>query len=494
MKKSNSVLLLLLVINCDFKSQGADPLKGVLVKKNSFVAKPLTTTHDFKSFIGKNPVEVVEEKSVDVKIDEFLNECGISAQDRESNVYLRDYLTNSDFDNNSFYTFITEIGSVKTKELLGDWLNFYNLITEIKPMIGNIKRERSKQQLISELDSEFNDSFIPKELKAHFDDENIDSSIKMYSSLRESNDSILEYLRELKDRITYVIKGEAIYEGLIGQEKQEIDDIRKLAVFSDVSDGIYNEDDYNDHQFYSVLGFFGIAKLKRLLEVNLHELIRVRKEAEDTIKNVEDDFFVKVLKTKFDEYNEFAVSILRNAFSMTSDYVLKDKIIDSHNRIVDGFMRITDKARRSIKFKTIYSNLSSSDAAVIIDLRTILTDSSIGSKDEDGVSFKTYTYYEFEYLLGGLNEDQVEKMIVKIRKALKLQNDILQRIDAIKDSKGKDQLRRDFFNQKKHYEFLLKTNFNCVNINSNDIYNVFMSFKDNEDGFNAIQARILELV
>ncbi|UPA14054.1 BTA121 domain-containing protein surface lipoprotein [Borrelia turicatae] len=534
MKKSNSVLLLLLVINCDFKSQGADPLKGVLVKKNSFVAKPLTTTHDFKSLIVKDPlvvqkpvvqdplavqkpvvqdpaerdvkklipedvinsdsVAVVEEKSVDVEIDEFLNECGISVQDRESNVYLKVYLTNSDFDNNLFYTFITEIGSVKTKELLENWLKFCNLITEIKPMIENIKRERSKQQFISELDSEFNDSFIPEELKALFDDEDIDSSIEMYGSLRRSYDSILKDLREVKDRVAYVIKGEAIYAGLIGQAKQEIDDIRKLAVVSDVSDGIYDGSGYNDHQFYSVLGAFGVSKLKRLSEVNLHELIRVRKEAEDIIKDVENDLFVKVLETKFDEHNKFAVYILQNAFSMNSDYVVKDKIIDSRNSIVDGFMKVTGKARSLINFRKMYANLSSSDAKIIIDLRNILTDSRIGSKDKDGVSFKTYTYDEFEYLLGGLNEDQVGKMIVKIRKALELQNDILQMIDSIKDDKSRDQVKIDFLNQKEHYKFLLKTNFNCLDINSNDIYSIFMSFKDNEDGFKAIKSRILKLV
>ncbi|BDU63406.1 hypothetical protein BOFE_09460 (plasmid) [Candidatus Borrelia fainii] len=506
------LLLLLLFINCDFKSQGEYLIKQGLVKnKGSELKNDLFQKFEFKEpvvqslearDIGKLILEdvidgssgaVVKEKSVSLKIDEFLNECGISAQDRELNVYLRDCLASSDFDHNLFYTLLTEIGVIKTKELFESLLQFSNLITEIKLMVENIKRERSKQQLISEINLKSNYFCMSKDLRGLF--ENGNSYIEIYNLLKNTYNMMLKGLLAIKNRIEYLIKGEAIYEGLTSRTKQIVDDIRKLIIFSDVSDGIYDEYGYNDHEFYSVLGFLGVYKFIKLFKYNLRELFRVRKEAENAIQTVRDDSLLETLQTEFNMCNKEAVGLIQRVFSIDSDYIIENIIIDSSNSIVNKFMKIKEQTQDLINFIKLEKKLSNDDFEVLKYLRNILTNPNIGREYEDkyGIRFKTYSDYEFELLIGGFSEHQFSEVILKIRRALRFQDNISQSIDFIRDNKIRHQLKTLFTNQKKHYEFLLKTTFHCIDIKANSLYDTFMFFRDDEDEFNAIKDEILKL-
>ncbi|AHH04084.1 hypothetical protein BHY_1133 (plasmid) [Borrelia nietonii YOR] len=322
-------------------------------------------------------------------------------------------------------------------------------------MVKNIKRERSKQQILRDFNDNYKDSY-PSSLRDCF--ARVDSADIIYNRIMHN-----DYLQELNvmlNDIRGIIDGEVLYAGLSGDDKIVIESMRNMIISSDVSDGIYDYD-YNDFEFYFVLGVLGVDQFRKVIEVNLNEFFRVQKEAEDTIEGINDDELKQKLRRELGAWNNSSMYYLRKALGRGSPYAFDDKIMDNNSEGVSGFIKITMKARTFINYEEISARLSDDERAVIKYLRDILTDPGIEAYPGNA-PLQTYSDNELKLLLGGLNYTQVQEMAVDLQKILTLQDRIQAVIDSINNEESRKDLNHEFSIAKKEYRIFKKMLFNIV--------------------------------
>ncbi|AHH14639.1 hypothetical protein BHW_0004800 (plasmid) [Borrelia hermsii MTW] len=404
----------------------------------------------------------IKEEAESFKEFEDLYAGKLSADELVVIEYIRSVVTNNIvysygdvLDDARFNLLLGRLAFDRVKKIIEYHLNTQQAIADINLMVKNIKRERSKQQILRDFNDNYKDSY-PSSLRDCF--ALVYSANVIYNRIIHNN-----YLRELNvmlNNIRGIIDGEVLYAGLSGDDKIVIESMRNMIISSDVSDGIYDYA-YNDFEFYFVLGVLGVDQFRKVIEVNLKEFFRVQKEAEDTIEGINDDELKQKLRRELGAWNNSSKYYLRKALGRGSPYAFDDKIMDNNSEGVSGFIKITMKARTFINYEEISARLSDDERAVIKYLRDILTDPEIKAYPGNA-PLQTYSDNELKFLLGGLNYTQVQEMAVDLQKIITLQERIQAVIDSINNEESRKDLNHEFSIAKKEYRIFKKMLFNIV--------------------------------
>ncbi|UCP02021.1 hypothetical protein K9R62_05120 (plasmid) [Borrelia hermsii] len=404
----------------------------------------------------------IKEEAESFKEFEDLYAGKLSADELVVIEYIRSVVTNNIvysygdvLDDARFNLLLGRLAFDRVKKIIEYHLNTHQAIADINLMVKNIKRERSKQQILRDFNDNYKDSY-PSSLRDCF--ALVYSANVIYNRIIHNN--YLQELNVMLDNIRGIIDGEVLYAGLSGDDKIVIESMRNMIISSDVSDGIYDYA-YNDFEFYFVLGVLGVDQFRKVIEVNLKEFFRVQKEAEDTIEGINDDELKQKLRRELGAWNNSSMYYLRKALGRGSPYAFDDEIMDNNNEGVSGFIKITMKARTFINYEEISARLSDDERAVIKYLRDILTDPEIKAYPGNA-PLQTYSDNELKLLLGGLNYTQVQEMAVDLQKILTLQERIQAVIDSINNEESRKDLNHEFSIAKKEYRIFKKMLFNIV--------------------------------
>ncbi|AHH04086.1 Hypothetical protein BHY_1135 (plasmid) [Borrelia nietonii YOR] len=161
---------------------------------------------------------------------------------------------------------------------------------------------------------------------------------------------------------------------------------------------------YADSEFYNLLVSLGDSRLKKIIAVHLKN-VKARDEALKVIESVDRDESIRQLKDRLDVQKSFYLRELKQVFgsAIPNKVYLQAMNID----YVNSFDKIKNEARGILKFENLYMRLSYDNKGVVEHIRRAVIDPSIGKKE----GYKAYTDFEFELVLGSLDNLRLREII-----------------------------------------------------------------------------------
>ncbi|AHH11216.1 hypothetical protein bcCo53_001260 (plasmid) [Borrelia coriaceae] len=230
---------------------------------------------------------------------------------------------------------------------LGEVVKIYRAVKSMKNdtsvEIGKIKLDISREE-IQGLFNRSRNELYPNALK------NLCNNATEFERYKRVLEEVKDGFGNTLSTAQKVVQGETIYEGLSGNDKRLIDDVRDLIVDKALDDPA---DPFDDHYYYDyVLGNYGLERMKKLRTVNLKNFFDVREQAQAAVASVSDSEKRQKLEDRLKDCKLGSAKLIRELLTNhASDYIRGDKksgndiIADVNNEdVVKEFLKIIEAA------------------------------------------------------------------------------------------------------------------------------------------------------
>ncbi|WP_330730280.1 BTA121 domain-containing protein surface lipoprotein [Borrelia turicatae] len=435
------ILLLLLVMGCNFKS----PKDAAASGENSIVKKN-----------EKDPKEH-DTESLNAKLDNLLNTFGISEAGKRSIVRIKDVVTDvgigsvegyRNYTDSELYALLNDLGAAKIQEIIKADLELVKTQKTALEAINNVHKPKERQNLQLRFNSKRNE--YPLHLKGLFNESDFNV---VYSNV--IGDNYVNEFTAIKEEIIQVIGDFDLYKGLSSREKSVVDYIQSVVTNANFCYANNDCKTYTLTEFYALLNSLGDAKIREMIKVNL-DVFKVREEIEADIAGLTEEKVKQALKTRLASYNNEYAFILRGAFNASG----ADNIYSRFMKInyINAYINLKKKIRDP-RVLDVYTWLSDEDKGVIDKIQGIVTDSNIGHAK----GYKTYTDSEFNDLLNNLGASKTRSMITAFLRANVLREMALEAINTVPAGTAKQNFQNRFNALSNGYALRLKGLFNSLN-------------------------------
>ncbi|AHH04091.1 Hypothetical protein BHY_1140 (plasmid) [Borrelia nietonii YOR] len=440
-KNQSSLLLLFLVINCNFKPQADLMFKDNLPGKGSVKVRPPISSSLENTSVKANGVDVAEE-NIEVKLDKLLGTFMLEDNEGEVIRYVRSVATDSGvgasgdqaYTDDGFYNLLKSLGALKLKEMIEVHLKITKVQDEALIAIENINNEELKQKLQREFD-DYKNNYLShlKELFSGFIPSGSSADNVHYKAINSGYEG---YFTSIENQARDFMDGANLYAELPAAERSVIDYIQGVVT----NPAIGSANDYRTYsvtEFTILLGSLGDSKLAEIIEFHLG-ILKAKDDALAVIKDVKRDEFKQKLQNKFNACNDAYPSHLKGLFHEFAPDRVYSRVINSN--YADSFAYIANQAGSVMQFEKIYEGLSDDGKAVIDYIRGIVVTSGVGDDD----SADAYTDDDLYALLSNLDALKLKEIIEVYLEIERVQKEASDAIEDIKKEELKKQLKREF--------------------------------------------------
>ncbi|UPA17099.1 hypothetical protein bcCo53_001268 (plasmid) [Borrelia coriaceae] len=468
------ILPLCLIICCDVESKRDTSVGGNLVKKG--IEKPVVSIPvvipDGSVIHSSSQMDVSDDIDIDIdiKIDTLLSTFELSEQEIEAVQYIRLVLADESigkkegyatYDDDKFYTLLTDLGSNRLREIIAFHLKIINLKedarAEVSKMLSGINeglRQRVKKAFINY------EKYYSVYLKSLFD---APRSKDVYNKFIKSSDS---NFIGIKNEVIGIIEDGTLYAGKLSEKELDIVAyMRNVLTNPNILSGtVYKE--YSKIEFYDLLRQLGHDKLKDIINVSLMTF-QTRREALTAIMDIKREEAKKPLMKELYAYDNEYPSYLKGLFGgATLDDVYRN-IMDSD--YAKNFTDIRDEALAVKLGEDQYSaHLSSSELEVLDSIRLAVTGPLVDDKDK-----ATYNYIKFYDFLSRLGVDKVREIVINAQKTFMAIDAAKVAIESVRFAKLQRDLKDGLSSELTSYSRALKEAF--FKLTPNDVYRAVMS-------------------
>ncbi|UPA09900.1 hypothetical protein bhYOR_001215 (plasmid) [Borrelia nietonii YOR] len=215
---------------------------------------------------------------------------------------------------------------------------------------------------------------------------------------------------------------------------------------------------YTNDEFYSILVDLGELRLKEIIEFHLKSL-KLQKEVGTAIDKIAIAEVRQSFKGEFDDFSEQYKFYLKDAFQSYEPNKISSMISlknDSMKEWADNFDYLGLKALKLIEIEAQNKELSEEELKVIEFVRSVVTNSDIGSTE----GYKTHSNVRFYSILGTLGPFRVKEMIEKLKVRFRELVDVRGVIKGINLKPARDELELACNNYEAIFKLSIKRAFN----------------------------------
>ncbi|AHH12917.1 Hypothetical protein BHO_0004400 (plasmid) [Borrelia hermsii YBT] len=215
---------------------------------------------------------------------------------------------------------------------------------------------------------------------------------------------------------------------------------------------------YTNDEFYSILVDLGELRLKEIIEFHLKSL-KLQKEVGAAIDKIAREEVRQSFKGEFDDFNEQYKFYLKDAFQSYEPNKISSMISfknDSMKEWADNFNYLGLKSLKLIEIEAQNKELSEEELRVIELVRSVVTNSDIGSTE----GYKTHSNVRFYSILGTLGPSKVKEMIEKLKVRFRALADVRGVIKDINLKPARDELELACNNYEDLFKLSIKRAFN----------------------------------
>ncbi|WP_330730294.1 BTA121 domain-containing protein surface lipoprotein [Borrelia turicatae] len=485
------MLLLLLVINCDLKSQ-----REGIVQKNSYFRRIFTGERALrKSGKGvaltgvdsvveqRQPSEVValtgvdksvpklteEEKSLGIKPNNPLDKIWLLDKEREAVDYIQSVVTDANIGSDKgyktytdleFYNLLNELGDVKLKKIIKVHLGILQEQEKASNAILNVPSYINKQELQNRF-NKHKDNYNSY-LKGLFNRTTADD---VYNNIIINNYNI--EFNDIKEKVEGLIEVGHVYAELSDEEKSVIDGMQVIVTDENLakSRGYMS---YSDISFDNLLDNLGLLKVREMISAHLNNL-KAQDEASSrakvAIESVETPKISRRLKYLFSDYKRSYPEHLIFLFYGKDPNLVYNKVVK--DLYAKNFAELETHANLIIQYEKFYKEFSDSRKNAVNEIRKILTDPKIRSPKDSG---EVYRGFDFEILLGMLGAEKVGEMMDFYLKIKEAEEGVRNALKNAKEGTNKESLQAVFDNQVRLYPFNVQIVFHRPFSDPNKVY------------------------